>query len=70
MNKLLTVKEAADLLGYTDRQGLYRDIRENKFPAFVRIGSKIRIPMSAFNRWVEDQLKANEAKVKASAEAR
>jgi excisionase family DNA binding protein len=69
LDKFLTVKEAFEPLGYSDEQGLYRDIREGNFTAFVRIGSKIRIPLSALNQWVEDQLKINQDKAKARADA-
>jgi excisionase family DNA binding protein len=68
LEKFYTVPEAAPRLGLND-QGLYRAIREGHFTAFVRIGSKIRIPESALRAWIERQIQENERKANASAAA-
>jgi len=60
--KFLTVTEAYKPLGYTDRQGLYRDIRIGNWTAYVRIGGKIRIPASAVREWTQKQIKQNEVR--------
>jgi|SoiMetStandDraft_2_1073263.scaffolds.fasta_scaffold509323_1 excisionase family DNA binding protein len=54
MEALLTVPEVAPKARLSE-QGLYRAIREGQFPA-VRIGAKIRIPESALQRWIEQQM--------------
>lgn len=54
MENLLTVEEVAPLIRFSE-QGLYRAIRENGFPA-LKIGRQIRIPESALQRWIEEQL--------------
>jgi hypothetical protein len=60
IEKLHKVPDIYRDLGYGSPQGLYRDIREGNWTAFVRIGAKIRIPESAVRRWVQEQIKQNE----------
>lgn len=54
MEKLLTVAEAAPLVQMS-QQGLYAAIRAKQFPA-LHIGRRIRIPQSAVQRWIAEQV--------------
>jgi excisionase family DNA binding protein len=69
IERFYRVSEAYKPLGYSNEQGLYRDIREGHFTAYVRIGNKIRIPASALKRWAENQIRENEERAAASAVA-
>lgn len=51
MEEFLTVAEVAPRIKMSE-QALYSAIREKQFPA-VRIGSRIRIPLSMLQRWIE-----------------
>lgn len=51
MEEFLTVAEVAPRVKMSE-QALYAAIREKQFPA-VRIGSRIRIPVSMLQRWIE-----------------
>jgi len=57
MEEFLKVAEAAPKLKMSE-QALYSAIREGKFPA-LRIGRRIRIPISLLNRWIESSGTAN-----------
>ncbi len=53
---LVSVEEAADLLGET-RSTLYRAIKQGSFPIPVRrIGARIRIPRRSIERFLEGEL--------------
>jgi excisionase family DNA binding protein len=51
MEEFLTVSEAAPKAKMSE-QAMYAAIREGKFPA-VRIGRRIRIPLSKLKQWIE-----------------
>ena len=53
MDKLLTVDQAAELLGTTDR--FPRRLIAERRIRFVRIGRHVRIPLSAIEAYVEAQ---------------
>lgn len=53
MEEFLTVSEVAPRVKMSE-QALYSAIREKQFPA-VRIGARIRIPVSMLKRWIEEQ---------------
>jgi excisionase family DNA binding protein len=58
---LLSVEEAALLLG-VDRATCYRAIRSEKFPLpFVRLGGRIRIPRRAVERLMDGVVHAQDA---------
>lgn len=60
--RLLTVKEAAPVLGFNATQ-LWRLIRENKFPfprAVIRFGKQIRIAVDL----IEESVRAGQAQAK------
>jgi excisionase family DNA binding protein len=50
MEEFLTVREAAPRLKMSE-QALYTAIREGQFPA-LRIGKRIRIPVSLLHQWI------------------
>lgn len=54
MEQLLTVPEVAPLVKMS-RQALYAAIRANQFPA-IRIGTRIRIPLSVVEQWMQEQM--------------
>lgn len=54
MEEFLTVYEVAPRVKMSV-QALYTAIREKQFPA-VKIGSRIRIPVSRLDKWVESQV--------------
>ena len=51
MDEFLTVAEAAPKAKMS-QQAMYSAIREGKFPC-VRIGRRIRIPVSTLRQWIE-----------------
>lgn len=54
MEQLLTVPEVAPLVKMSC-QALYAAIRAKQFPA-IRIGTRIRIPRSMVEQWMQEQL--------------
>ncbi|MBL8171712.1 MAG: helix-turn-helix domain-containing protein [Acidobacteria bacterium] len=57
MEKLLTAEEVASLTGL-EVHAVYRYAREGILPS-IRIGTKVRFPESALQRWVNVQLADN-----------
>lgn len=53
MEKLLSVRQAAELLGTTER--FPRRLVEQRRIRFVRVGSHVRIPEDALAEYVEHQ---------------
>jgi len=49
------VKEASELLGVSDKS-LYEAIKQHQVPA-KWIGRRVIIPISAFNKWLEESQK-------------
>jgi excisionase family DNA binding protein len=59
-DRLLTVRQLADYLGYGSRVTIYRKIREEGLP-FERIGARYRFRREDVERWVCAQTEAARA---------
>lgn len=55
IDQMHKVEAVAPRIGLS-KQALYAAIRARKFP-HIRIGTRIRIPESAIQNWIEDQLR-------------
>jgi len=54
LEKLLTAEEVA-LLAQLELHAVYRYARTSRLPS-IRIGTKLRFPESALQKWINDQL--------------
>ena len=55
MARLITAKEVLDLTGYKSRTTLWRKVRENVFPAPVKLpGDAVRWREQEVQEWIDD----------------
>ena len=55
--KALTVSEAAELLGISERT-LWRRIKDGSAPPYIRIGKLVRFPSQSLKDWLAQSVAA------------